>query len=161
MDIYSEVVTQIDLNGNKYEVAIVKEFDILGFVIDVEASKTTPYNLNDNALKFEHNFLITQIIAHAETNALAGFLLKLNGALVPSLSYFLDASNELLTQPLGANSRGFNCTALVKNWINLDLKIGKGEKLQFYVYNTHTSPQELHITLLGYRVFEKILKPIT
>ena len=160
MNEYNEVIKEIDMDGNIYEVAIVKAFDLLYFTIDVEASKPTPYNLNDNQLKIPNKFLITQIMTRAETNALAGFMLKINGMLYPSKSYFLDASNKLATQSLGVYTKLFYCATTMNHYKNLNIKINEGDLLKFYVYNTHTSPQEIYVHLIGYRIFEKVLKPI-
>ena len=160
MDIFQEIVKQIDQNGNVYEVAIVKESDMLRFTIDVEASKPTPYQLNSNELTFQNAFLITQLSFRAETNTLAGFLLQINAKFVPSLWYFLDASNILATQPLGSTARGFDATTTLRAVKDLNIKINQGDKLKFYVYNTHTSAQELYIDLIGFRIYQKIIKPI-
>lgn len=160
MDVYDEIIRQIDIHGNKYEVAVVKEFDMLDFTIDVEANQATPYNLNNNALKFANDFCISQIQILSETNGLAGFLLNIAGNLIPSRTYFLDASNELATQPLGANTKGFRCTTTLRRYRQLDISVHEGDLLKFYVYNTHTSAQEIYISLIGFRIFKKVLKPI-
>lgn len=160
MDIFQEVVKQIDMYGKIWKIAIVKEFDMLRFTIDVEASKATPYQLNSNDLEFKNGFLITQLSFRAETNSLAGFLLQINAKFVPSLWYFLDASNALATQPLGSTARGFDATTTLRAVKDLNIKINRGDKLKFYVYNTHTVAQELYIDLIGFRIFERVIKPI-
>jgi len=160
MDEYDEIVKQIDAFGNKFEVAVVKVFEMNEDTIDVEANKTTPYNLNTNALRFENDYCITQIKVLAETNGLAGFLLDIAGNLIPSRTYFLDASNELATQPLGANTKGFRCTTLLRRYQQLNICVHKGDLLKFLVYNTHTVDQEIYITLIGFRTFTKVLRSI-
>ena len=159
MDSFNEIVKQIDQNGNIYEVAIVKAFEILEITIDVEASNATPYLLNDNAIRFDNAFQITQIHTQSETNALAGFLLKCDGSICPVLSYFLDATTLMKTMPLGAYTKGFWCNTTVRRYPDLDIKICKDANMRFYVYNTHTSAQEIYITILGYRIYERVLKP--
>ncbi|MHA1292227.1 MAG: hypothetical protein ACTSQJ_06115 [Promethearchaeota archaeon] len=161
MDEYDEIVKQIDVFGNKFEVAVVKEFDPIDFTIDVEANQATPYNLNDNSLRFANDYCISQIQVLSETNGLAGFLLDIAGKLIPSTTYFLDESNELATQPLGIYSKGFRCTTLLRRYQQLNIYIHKGDLLKFYVYNTHTEAQEIYITFIGFRVFKKILKSIS
>jgi len=160
MDSFNEIIQQIDIFGNKFEVAVVKEFEMIDFTIDVEANKATPYNLNDNVLKFANDFCITQIQILSETNELAGFLLSIAGNLYPSRTYFLDASNDLATQPIGDKTKGFRCTTLLRRYQQLNICVNKGDLLKFLVYNTHTSAQEIYITLIGFRINHRILKSI-
>lgn len=160
MDMYQEVVEQIDMDGNIYKVAIIKEFAPIEFTIDVEANKATPYNLNDNEIRFSHEYCISQIQVLSETNGLAGFLLNIAGKLIPTITYFLDATNKLATQPLGAHTKGFRCTTLLRRYQQLDICVNKGDILKFLVYNTHTVAQEIYITFVGFRTFQKVLKPV-
>lgn len=161
MDEFNEIVKQIDLEGNVYEVAVIKEFDPIEFTIDVEANQATPYNLNDNSLKFANDYCISQVQVLSETNGLAGFLLDIAGSLVPSRTYFLDASNKLATVALGAHTKGFRCTTLLRRYQQLDICVYKGDLLKFWVYNTHTVAQEIYITLIGFRLFKRVLKLIS
>jgi len=156
---YDEISKQIDQDGNIIEVAIVKHFAMYEFVIDIEANKTVPYQINENSIKFPNDFLITDILTQAETNSLAGFLLKLDGSLLPNLSWYIDASTKAKTVPLGVNTRGFACNTNMKRFPNLAIKIKQDDTLNFYVYNSHTSAQEIHVILLGYRIFEQVLNP--
>ena len=161
MDEYNEIVKQIDLEGNVYEVAVIKTFEPIEFTIDVEANKTTPYHLNENSLRFANDYCISQIQVLSETNGLAGFLLDIAGNLIPSRTYFLDASNKLATVPLGAYTKGFRCTTLLRRYQQLDICVYKGDLLKFWVYNAHTVDQEIYITLIGFRILKKVLKLIT
>lgn len=161
MDEFNEIVKQIDLEGNVYEVGIVKVFEPLEFTIDVEANKAKPYNLNDNFLRFANDYCISQIQVLSETNGLAGFLLDIAGNLIPSRTYFLDATNELKTVALGANTKGFRCTTSLRRYQQLNICVHKGDLLKFLVYNTHTSAQEIYITFIGFRILKRVLKLIS
>lgn len=160
MDIINEVVKQIDIKGNQYDVAIVREFECIDVIIDVLNGTTVPIVQYESSIKFVNKFLLEQIITRAETNALAGFLLKHSGNLLPSITYFADASNDLVGQPLGANTLGFYCTTTLNHYRDLNIMIEKDGKLELLVYNTHSSPQKLYLHFLGYRLYEKVLKRI-
>lgn len=162
MDTIDEIIKQIDFQGNIYEVAVIKELEPLRFTIDVEASKATPYAINNNKLAFPNDYIIKDIITLAETNALAGFMFKIGGIYYPKLWYFLDASNELSTKTLGTYSKLFYCTnSGLTFYQDLNIEISKDSNLEFYVYNTHTSAQEIYIDFIGYKVFRKIIKQLT
>jgi len=161
MHVLDEIIKQMDLEGNVYEVGIIKDFEPIEFTIDVEANQATPYNLNDNVLKFANDYTISQIQVLSETNGLAGFLLDIAGKLIPSRTYFLDATNKLATVPLGANTKGFRCTTLLRRYMDLDICVLKGDLLKFLVYNTHTVAQEIYITFIGFRTFKRALKLIS
>jgi len=158
MDIINEVVKQIDINGKEYRVAVVREFDVIEITIDVEASKTTPYAIKNNFIKFSNKFVIDQLTIFSETNALAGLLLKNSGNLIPSISYYVDASNAITSKALGTYTKGFYSTTTLNHYRDLNIVIEKEGKLEFLVYNTHGSAQMLYIKLFGYRLFEKVLK---
>jgi len=158
METINEIIKQVDLQGNIHKVAITKDFDVLSFIIDVEANKTKPYQLNSNEIKFPNDFVILRFHTFAETNALAGFIIGINNRLYPSRFYFLDASNAIKTYPLDSTyATGFYCSNILIVKHEVEIEIPKDSNLIFYVYNAHTSDQEIYIEMKGYHIFKRII----
>lgn len=159
MEVFNEIVKQIDMDGNIYEVAIVKEFDMLDFTIGIEGNKT-PYNLKDNKIRFPHDFYISQIELFSETNDLAGFLLNIGGIMYPSKSYYLDKNTTLVQKGISEYMVGFKATTTLRRYADLNIQIRKGDLLKFYVYNAHSLAQKIYVNLIGYRIYKRVLKPV-
>lgn len=163
MVIDQEIHEQVEIQTDKvHRVVIVKDFYPIHIVIDVEANKTAPYHLASNSKTFDFAYEITTIHTSSETNALVGTLFTINGQLFPCESYFIDATpkNYIPIIFLDTDNHLLHSLASGQHEIfkDLHIKLETGWKLEFYPYNSHTSAQKLYITLLGHKVFTKVLK---
>ena len=160
MDLINEIQKQIDADGKIYQVAVIKQFDIIDVVIDSTKSITIPAMVNNSQLKFENDFIITDIITRAETDALAGFLLEVAGFKYPSITYLTNTTKSMESQALGVYTLGFYCSTTENKYANLNIDIKHGNLLKFLCYNANAGEQFLYIKLIGYKIFNRVLKQL-
>lgn len=161
MAIEQEKYQQLEIQSEKFKnVAILKEFYPIYLIIDVEANKTSPYHLASNMKTFDFGYEITEIQTLAETNALAGALLDINGQIVPSEIYFIDATpkNFVPIAYSATQAKFLYCTnANMTRYKSLNIKLDAGWKLKILPYNAHTVAQEIYLLILGNKIFTKII----
>lgn len=155
------IFDNIFISGKLIKIAIEKFFKPLHFTIDVEASKTVPYDIGSNSKKFNYAYEIHHVWISSETNNLAGTLIQINNKIYPDEIYFVDPTNNFKVQsPNSIYGKNFfkpkTAFADIQKY-KFFLDLPKDWILNFLPYNTHGSAQMLYITFIGYEKTTRII----
>lgn len=156
------IYDQVRINGDILKIAIEKIFKPMLFVIDVEASKTTPYRINNNQKKFQFNYELHYVWIRAETNNLVGTIIQINDKFYPEEIFFIDPTNDFAVQQHeSAYGRDFfrpeTAFADTKKY-HLFVDLPKDWVLRFFPYNTHSTAQMLYVNFIGYEKTTRIIR---
>lgn len=128
----------------------------IALTVDIPLS-TANYTQIATKKEFPFSYLITSISLLAETNALAGLKLRINGKMYPELALSVDGSNDFVPN----TTEGFRANATLTTIYDFNLFVDKPFYLEIFGVNTHTVAQSIYLIINGWIIdLKEVLKVI-